>query len=246
MSPPVSRRGEGTQPLQTTSQLRKNVRKNRDYVKRVQEELARSKSYAKRTLDDLNRKERELNDAMKKLHKERAIVEDLRTSKAQSVKDVEELSHIMDLGTTVLAQKNDENERLQEEVQLTRANLADRDATISSLNQHVLRMTMAPPDMFAAAALDAQAQQALVIIHGLRQEEARKDALIGSHERRIRELSQTDQQLQEEIMGAQKTIDELRACLETSRVRASESHSVMDSQSSLLERLMEENARLSV
>lgn len=244
---PVFRRIQDALTAQSNSisRLQRDLHDQRGHVERAEDAFIRSKGDARRALDDLNRKARDLDEVAKELNKERIKLEDVRVAKAQRQKDLEELNQIMDLGTKVLAERNDENERLQEEMQSLRSSLADRDSTITSLRESVLHMTMAAPDGFAAFALEAQARQVLAMVNGLQQDVAEKDALIADRQQAEDELSQAIGQYKDEATEAQKTIEDLRASLEASKVRASEAQGVLDSQSDLIKRLMQENARLS-
>jgi chromosome segregation ATPase len=180
----------------------------------------------------------------KQLKAEKEAVADLRAHKKDYDEQLEGLKQLMTVGTKVLNEKNQQTDALSQEVHSLRATIDERDNTITSLHERISEMTRAPPDQWAAVAVEAQAQRTLSMVKGLQGDLSNRDANIANQQSVINSLTATNTKFEAQIDEMQKAHLVVEEAAKASRKKVAEAQSVLDDQSKLIERLLKENERL--
>lgn len=152
---------------------------------------------------------------------------------------------MMDLGRKMLARKSEEAKQFEVQNRQLQATVDERDGTITTLNDQLLRMSMAPPNEMAAMAIEAQAQRTLTMVKGLQRDVEGRDAKIAKHESRKSDLLVVNDVYKTQIDALNKAIEDKTKALQSAEKQAAEAKGITEDQAKLIERLMKENARLS-
>lgn len=170
-----------------------------------------------KTYDRLRSKEESVRDLVEQLAKERGIARELRKeAKGPSDQQFAELEEIMKAGYKVLEERNHEVGAMKPQMQRLQVTVDARDSTIASLNERILRLTMAPPQGWMHEALDAQAQSTLTMVKGLQQDVAHRDETIYSYQDKITKQKTANAGLRDELNHMRQTVQDLRQAAEGS------------------------------
>ena len=191
-----------------------------------------------RQIVDLEKKVKEVNV---KDDQDTVSVREYRERKHYYENFIEEQNQIMNLGRKVLADKNKQVQRLEEESRKLQVTVEERDATISSLNGQIFHMSMASADELA----EAQAQRTLSMIKGLQSDIAERDVRIVNCEAEKSEAVSAKNAYKIQIDGMNKTVAAQGNALDFANKQAAEAKAITEDQAKLIQRLMEGNARLS-
>ena len=221
-------------------------------IRDLKEDLHRNRLKVEVDSGRIERRDRELSKLEKELETAKAKAEqgnvsacELRERKQYFDNYAEEQNQLMSLGRKMLARKTEEAEGFEKEIIQLRAALDERDAMIGELQDQVLRMSMAPPDAMAAMAIEAQAQRTLGLVKGLQKDVADRDAEIANLKAQSNghQLGMALSATQTKAVNAKLTAKS--QALQAVEKQAAEAKSITEDQAKLVQRLMEENARLS-
>jgi chromosome segregation ATPase len=222
----------------------KGLEEEIEKLTRRNDRLQRELSMARRDADRKVERGKHLAKLQKQLQAEKETVADLRAHKKDYDEQLEGLKQLMTVGTKVLNEKTQQADALSQEVHSLRSTIDERDNTITSLHEHISEMTMAPPDQWAAVAVEAQAHRTLSMVKGLQGDLSDRDANVANQEAVINSLTATNTKFEAQSGEMQKAHNALEESAKASRKKATEAQSVLDDQSKLIERLLKENERL--
>ena len=253
--------------------LRDRLDKSRDWNQELQDKLDRAKGENRNLiveLGDLDKRrtsnkgdqyvprDRQLEEAMNKVTDLRGEIRILERQYEDANDKLENQEDLLNAGRKCLTAKNEECERLGEENKQLRATVSERDSTISSVYDQVMRSAMASGDEMTQMALQAQAERTLSMVKGLQKDVAERDTEIKGYiaeNKKLMDANSTLKPLNEELTAelgdlktknrelAAKQDESIKAKVATEE-RATESKAVLEEQKHLIDRLMKENARL--
>ena len=178
-------------------------------------------------------------------------VKSLREKNEQLQQKLREKEDFMGMAKEGVKDIGKEKGRLEEENLRLRQTISERDATVSKLNDRVWKVTSASHDGLTSAALEAQAEQMLNTVTGLKNDVAVRDAKIQKYdvvvERMngvIREANLAKSGLQREVEDLKRELVKQREVAEKATERAREKGEVVKEQGRLIGRILEENRRL--
>ena len=178
--------------------------------------------------EELSRKNEQLADLTDKHADAQHTIGDLQAQKVGHDNRMEDLIQLMDYGTKVLCEKNQEVEDLRDEVHMLHDAITQNDETISTCTATLLRMTMAAPEEWMRMATEFQANRNLVHVQGLTGDIAERDAELAKTQDRIRTLTTANARLMMEALQTTKKIKNLETEVAATRKSSTECDSIMN------------------
>ena len=199
-----------------------------------------------------------------------AVTLDLQERNQALEMKVQQQNELMEIGRTVLAEKREQFEKCTTENQQLRTTIGDRDKTISSLNDTILRISMSHPEEAAKIGMETQAQRHLNMVKGLQADVAQHAKAAASASVRCKQLENANEslkalkekltrqsedgnrkaltdanaKLKSEVDQLREEVTEKDKKLRAAASKAAEATSISDDQARLINKLLDENARL--
>lgn len=201
-----------------------------------------------RDQERLKKKANQIAGLEKQLVKAKGVqngaADELRKRKRYFEEVTDDQEDLINVGRKILTEKTQEASRLTEENKQLRATISDRDGTISSLNNQVLRISMASGDEMATMAIESQAQRTLSMVRGLQKNIAERDIAIEDYKAKNDALNAANSQFKGENAELKNKNADSEKALKAVEKRAAESKAILEDQNKLIDRLMKDNARL--
>ena len=143
-------------------------------------------------------------------------------------------NQLINLGTKVLADKTAQVTRLENDTRKL-------EATVSSLSAEIVRLSLAPADELA----EAQAQRTLTMVKGLQNDIAEREVQIENYRSENGSLTIDNNTYKMQNDNLNKAIAAHKNALQFANKQTAEAKAITEDQAKLIQRLMEENARLS-
>ena len=196
----------------TIDERNAELEQSRDKIRVLTEDLDKAQDGFQRATDKLE----DSHVAMDKLQSEH---HDL-----QAMKELED--GLLNMGRRIIGEKS-------ADVQELRTQLAERDSTISALNDRIIHIGMASADEAVRMANDASAMRSLKMIEGYQKTIAARDEVIKQYKESFKALNA-------QLGDAEQAANEATMAADLATEQAAEAREIAEEQQALIERLLKE------
>ena len=185
------------------------------------DELEQSRHEIRSLTENLDKTQDTFRRATAALEDSNVAMDELRSAHHDLQEWKELQDGLLNMGRRIIEEKSEENRDL-------RTQLAERDSTISALNDRIIRIGMASADEAVVLANEASALRSLKIFEGYQTTIAARDEVIKQYKESFRVLNARLGDAEEAAKGAVK--------------QAAEAKGIADEQQELIEKLLKEGS----
>jgi hypothetical protein len=218
--PEITRVEDTLRQRERTIDERKNeLEQSKDKIRVLAADLDKAQDGSQRATDKLE----DSDVAMDRLQSEHHNL--------QEMKELED--GLLNMGCRIIGKKSEEIQEIRE----LRTQLAERDSTISALNDRIIHICMASADEAVRLANDASAMRSLKMIEGYQKTIAARDEVIKQYKESFKVLNA-------QLRNAVKAAEGATLAADLATKQAAEAMEIADEQQALIERLLKEGVPL--